>query len=859
MPWQEIPRSRRVSAALPVLAVILMLAMSDFPAADAAEPSASTPRPELNPTGRTLSLIVEIRERDRALGETAVKIAPDDSVSVNKTQFTQACAPLLRDRFAARLRALPATGGFLSLAALNEAGFATRFDPGQMRLQFTPSVKQRPRGTVQIRRSARIGGAKQTPAPVSGYVNLRAGTDYVSASRANAAGFNPPRANLEAVLRWQDVVFETELSYDGAGGDFANRPLDGFSRRGTRVVHDRPEDALRFQAGDINPPVTSFQRGPDLLGFSVERSLRQLRPGENIRPTGERSFRIARPSTVKIEINGVVVRQLRLGPGEYDLKDLPLQTGANDIRLIISDDLGEQRTLEFTSYFDAALLAEDIYEWGLSAGAPSDFDEGTLTYDYADLIGSGYYRRGLTSELTGEAHLQAGAGAAMAGAGLFTATPLGFFGVEGALSYQHDLGPGGALKIDWDALGAGDGLSSLRLSADLRSAAFAKPGEDDPLEDYWLSLLASYSRELPLDIHANLSGRYAFASDRTDAEDAYSVRMGLSRALGREMGIGVSLEYSSEALDLPLDDTRTGSSEGELRAALRLSWRPDTTSSVAARYETGDSTASVSASRSVTQGTGSWDAGIETVYDAPAEELAADAGLSYSGNRAVVSLDHTSSLDTTFNAAGLPTLRDQRTSLRVGTALAFADGHVAVGRPITGGFAIVAPHESLSDHRILLGDPRDPQAYSDLLGPPLMTDLAAYSPRTLRYDVDDLPIGYDLGSREFVLQPSYKAGYALTVGSAHSVSAFGTLQDGTGDPISLVTGTATRENTEGPAVTLFTNGAGRFAAQGLAPGRWHIEMATTPVHRFVLDIPEGTTGLYRAGTLKPAETAEPAQ
>jgi len=57
-----------------------------------------------------------------------------------------------------------------------------------------------------------------------------------------------------------------------------------------------------------------------------------------------------------------VVRQLRLDPGTYELEDLPLQAGANDVRLIITDDLGEQRTLSFTSYFDAVLLADGARE-----------------------------------------------------------------------------------------------------------------------------------------------------------------------------------------------------------------------------------------------------------------------------------------------------------------------------------------------------------------------------------------------------------------------------------------------------------------------------------------------------------------
>ena len=856
----------RLACLLAVAVVLASVATGHTSAMAKAQTSADRPAPvQLNPTGRTLSLIVEIRDGDRRLGEAAIKIAPDQTLSVHKKQLAHACAPLLRDELAARLRALPARQGFLRLADLQAAGFAARLDPATMRLQFTPSVEQRPRGTVRIAPAPVRPGSPETPARLSGYLNMRAATDYVSMAPGGASGITPARANLEAVIRWQDIVLETEVSYDGTdtrnplGRPFAVASLEGFTRRGTRLVHDRPQDALRLQAGDINPPTTSFQRGPDVLGISVERSLRKLRPNENIRPTGKRSFRISRPSTVKIELNGVVARQIRLDPGEYDLTDLPLRAGANDIRLLITDDLGEQRELEFTSYFDATLLAPDVHEWGFAAGVLSRFDHAGLGYDYDSPIATGFYRRGLSPELTGEMHVQASTDAAMAGSGFFAATPVGYIGIETGLSYHQDDGPGAALQVDWDAPRSLDTGAGLRMSAELRSPSFSAPGEDDVFADYWLSLLASYTRPLPWGIHANLSGRYALASGTHDTEDTYGVRVAVSKGLSYALGLSLSLEYSSD----PLDDLGSGdgleapdADEGEVRAGVRLSWRPDTRTNVETQYESASQTSRVSASRKIRRGTGSWAASIETIHDEPGDDLAVDGGITYSGNRAVVSLDHTASLVPAPRGLALPALTDQRTTLRLGTAIAFADGHVALGPPITGGFAIVAPHDSLEERRIMLGDPARPHARSDMLGPAIIPDLPAYTPRTVRYDVDDLPVGYDLGSRTFTLEPPYKAGYALSVGSAYSVSAFGTLIDEDAEPVALVTGTATPKNGDGPTVKVFTNGAGRFGAQGLSPGRWAVEMASDPPKRFVLDIPENTEGLYRAGTLRPSKIVE---
>jgi outer membrane usher protein len=130
--------------------------------------------------------------------------------------------------------------------------------------------------------------------------------------------------------------------------------------------------------------------------------------------------------------------------------------------------------------------------------------------------------------------------------------------------------------------------------------------------------------------------------------------------------------------------------------------------------------------------------------------------------------------------------------------------------------------------------------------------MSAYSPARVAYGVDDLPVGYDLGAGAFDLFPAYKSGYRLTVGSDYTVTALGTLVDEHGEPIALLTGKAREEGREdGPTVTVFTNRAGRFGAQGLRPGRWILEMATEPPTRFVINVPKDAVGLVKLDALRP--------
>ena len=73
-----------------------------------------------------------------------------------------------------------------------------------------------------------------------------------------------------------------------------------------------------------------------------------------------------------------------------------------------------------------------------------------------------------------------------------------------------------------------------------------------------------------------------------------------------------------------------------------------------------------------------------------------------------------------------------------------------------------------------------------------------------------------------------------------------------GEPVSLLTGVAFPIDKPDKQVTIFTNASGRFGAEGLAPGKWVIEMATEGAPtRYEIEVPNGADGLFKAGELKP--------
>ena len=143
-------------------------------------------------------------------------------------------------------------------------------------------------------------------------------------------------------------------------------------------------------------------------------------------------------------------------------------------------------------------------------------------------------------------------------------------------------------------------------------------------------------------------------------------------------------------------------------------------------------------------------------------------------------------------------------------------------------------------------------ASTDALGPALVPDLSGYSRRTLAVDVAGLPAGYNLDSGSFDLLPPYHGGYRLVVGSDYSISVIGVLNDRDGQPVPLLAGKAYQvARPEDHPIELFTDRKGRFAATGLKPGLWRIELGTSAIFVYELQVKAGQTLQRLAAPLEP--------
>jgi outer membrane usher protein len=754
-------------------------------------------------------------------------------------------------------------------------------------LLLKPAAKQRPIADLNLGRDRRMGPSERllTPAILSGYLNVMGSLDWVHGGSSADTLYSSSdgtilRLDFDSAVRVWGAVIENKGRYKSAYEAFlCPQPLncnlaidEGFRRQQTRVVYDLLKRDMRVIAGDNEGLGLGSQATPEFLGVSLEKAPAKLGTGAAVRPSTASTFHLDRRSEVEIKINGITYHRLQLQAGTYNIRDLPIATGASEIDLVVSDETGATKTLRLSAYSDTRLLRAGTDEWGIMAGLPSTMLAEERIYSDRGAFASGFYRRGLHDSVTMEAHGQADQDVAMGGGGVIAQTPWGTAALRGALSYASD-GWGASAAFDWSMVNfrgvGGTTGHSFRMAGEFRTPEFATPGSvySDSKGvlantiNYRARFDAFYSMPITPEISATLSLRYllnptlgSFFGGYRYAEDTYGADLTVARPLTQFSNIAMTVGYAKEPRWV--DFGRSAQREGEVRGILNI--RPDAQSNVSIAHDTTHGVSSVSAYRQGDSSLGKWHVTVNAQHTAESDSGSASGSTSLVGNRAEVTVTHGAGyLDGTyFGINGQPT--QQRTSLKVGTAIAFADGAFAVSRPIrNGAFAIVEAHPSIAGKEIIVGDPERPRARSDWLGAAVVPDLPIYHPASVPIDVADLPIGYSLGAAAFDVNAPYKAGYRFEVGSAFSAYAYGTLILDSGAPTRLLSGIARSSRYPDRQVTIFTNGEGRFGAEGLAPGVWTIEVAASDRPTFYeLTIPSGTDGLFDAGTLRPARSPQ---
>ena len=717
---------------------------------------------------------------------------------------------------------------WVNAAALGASGLGFDYDENSLLIEIKVPVELRPLKQIALtERQPKIGARGLTPqAKVSSQLNLHLNLDYL---HQTASGSGKGRQPLNADLDWAVNLWDLVLENDFAFSEADNRKLQ---RRLTRVVFDDTERALRYAAGDLFYPVAGFQQFQSMRGVTMARNF-NLQPYRVTTPTGRASFQLLQESQVEVLVDQTRRELLRLPAGRYEISDFNVGLGSNDAQLRITDPNGRVQTIDLTLVVGDRMLPPDVHEYAYSLGLPSSNEAGLLDYEEDFPAFSAFHRLGLADDLTVGANLQGGDTVQLLGSEAVYASPLGVTAVDAAVSRHSAAGAGWAIGLGHRLFGSGIGWEGggLTLSSDYRSRNFAALGSDGSANRVLLDSRLRFNQSL--DSRTRLGAGLRYRIGRPGQRNTHDASLSLSRKLGRRWSVNAQAGHRS----------RTGGRravEGFLSVSLDLH---EDRQLVVATHDIEDQATTVN-----------WNyQGRSNIRDLRGSLFAARSDRSYrlGGNLFFNDYRFESSLSHEYARTGGGG-REQRSSLRLGTGLLFADGVFALGRPVGDSFVLVSARPEFGDWTV--GVERAGEEFTgriDALGPAVISNVSSHLVRTVRVEAPDLPLGYDLGPGLFQIRPGYRSGTVIEVGTPATVLLDGRLLSAEGEePLALLAGSM-RYIDDGTVGILdfFTNRTGRFRVDGVRPGRYDLWLLQWPETLFRIEIPEGSKGRLKIGDI----------
>jgi outer membrane usher protein len=673
-------------------------------------------------------------------------------------------------------------------------GVSFSLDDAALAVRITADPTLLGRSSLDLRPSMRPPGLETGSTPAV-FVN--------GSARGTTAG--DLSAFGETGLSWSDHLALTSVS---------RLPGGSVVRGLSSLTAESPAHLLRYLLGDGVVTADPLGGGPIVMGVGIARD-----PGIDpylVRSPLPRASGFARtPSTLEVWVNGALLRTVPVAPGSYDVSNLPVTTGSNDVRLVLRDAFGRVEVVQAGHYQAQGLLAKGLHEFSWNAGAVRE-GFGVRSFELGDPVIVGRHRLGVTDALTLGGRVEATPHLASGGLTAVVGFPVGELQLAGAASAK-DRAPGGAALVAWRT-----SLREASFGADLtwQSSGYATSSSTGPgPRTLWragVNASAAAGRDVTLQLQG-LLGRLTDGSDERRLESNAYLRVG--HGLFVQLGATVA---------------ETSGGHAQLTALLAILLAPDATTSVDTSAQvTGDTVRKhLGAQRPLPIGEG---VGYRVSADAfgPQDQLSALAQAQASYGRLELGYDRSSE-----QGVG---------SLAAAAGLVLLDGKVFATRPLDQSYALVRV-PGVPGVRAYLNN--QPVGRTDSDGDVLVPGLLPYYGNRMAIADADVPLRYNVGRTERLVAPPRRGGALVRFDVA---------------PLRAVTGRLSLSG--GPSAvppaygTLYLELEGRTLSSPItADGAFWLEDVPAGAHRarvlwrgltcaLALSVPNGAAGIVDLGEL----------
>ena len=665
-------------------------------------------------------------------------------------------------------------------------GTQFEFDAGIQRARITL-----PATAFERDQAFAAGGSAMSAADRRGYSALA--TYDIYAERSNAKTRGGGIFDIALSSPW-GLLTSTQFAAQGTGLESDNKLR--FRRLDTTFSADFPDRLETLRIGDFVAGGVNFGRAIRMGGVQFSTNF-LVRPGFATYPLPSVSGDAVLPSVAQLFVNGVAAASREVAPGPFTINDVPLMNGAGDVRLVVRDVLGRERSTFSSFYGSSQLLADGLNDYSLSIGRLR-YNFGTVSSDYRNFVTTAYWRRGLTDKFTAAVNTEISKRIWNTGAGVTYVWPrVGEISAAAAVSKintereaaaafvgnRKTLGQAFSLGIDRRTMVYSVGARVRMASAAFRGVAEGSAQFEGLATSVLRKEISAYG-SVSLGSYGSITASYARqSSDNTAGRLASTTASAEVGSLDTQVfAVGYNLSLASRG-QITLGATKTIERDRK---------QPNNVAIFANYFLPLDGLHTVSLSSSRTQLQSSSDFAptaqpnsvTNTTVATLQRSLPEGEGYGYRaqiGNPSLVRLEGQLALST-----AMLTAEYARTGSTYGTRASISGGIAAVGtslratRRIPDSFVIVEvggfPGVRVLRDNVLVGR-------TDGAGRLVVPTIIAYQPHTISIEIDDLPLSTEVDRIQLDVSAAPRTGTVVAFPVRQARSALLRVQDELGNPV----------------------------------------------------------------------------
>ena len=613
--------------------------------------------------------------------------------------------------------------------------------------------------------------------------------DLQDAAPADLQYLRASSAFLNYAFNWRggvalDLVSELGVSIGGA--HLSNTVSVTNGQRATRgltslTVDDRSQ-LRRWTVGDMLATGGPLGGGAFIGGVSVSREF-SIQPYFHRYPSFSLAGAVTTPSTLELYVNERLVRTESLGPGQFELANLPLASGTNDARIIIKDAFGNVREIDQSYYLTTTTLSPGLHDYSYSVGFIRRGLGSEHSWSYGRPVALARHRAGLTDHLTAGGRLELGAGVVSGGPIVNVRLPFGELEAVGGVSRRRGRwGAAGALSFTHTGRRGSVGVTVQPASAHYATVG-VELGLDRPLFEIGGFASTQVWRQTSVTLqHSQARLKEGGTRHRTS--------LLASATLTRRLLLMASATRG-------LQDRRP---VRELFAGLTLSFGSGGTATLAAERQ----------------------AGVTRTFTEAHQPLPVGTGYGYrvradNGERRL----WTGTLEYQYQY-GRYGLRRERVDGMDNTTVSVTGGLVAIGgglhasRAVQNSFALVRVPQ-VGGVRAYAN--RQEVGHTNAAGDLLFPDLLPYYGNLVNIADEDVPLDYEIGQIQMTVAPPHRGGALITFPVRRIRSVVGRLRVDTDGLVTAPAYGTLTISVGGRPVASPVGAKGEFYFENLTPGR----------------------------------------